>query len=264
MPEAHRVTRYSDVCGGTDEFKRMLTEEPQVATSHAGRELLASLLEDGMYMLDRMSGRLTQYEAFREEVRHLLASLDAVVPPDMPLAGREASLVRVAITRGDTDLDARTLIHQVEEVRQVANDMEGALRRHQEGAIVLARAYASLRGQRGWPDGLSTAQAEIHSSTEIPAWIPQAWLPPSPHAEQIVNQLMSGRASLLAELELDSYPVGPQGREPIVQFEDGGVMPLRVVRWDEAVQNFHPLGQVPHPRGLKYRPRDAGPDALPA
>jgi hypothetical protein len=41
-------------------------------------------------------------------------------------------------------------------------------------------------------------------------------------------------------------------------------MPLRVVRYDEAVENFHPLGQQPHPRGLRYRPREAGPDAPPA
>lgn len=264
MPDAHRTTRYSDVCGGTDEFKRILTEEPLVAESQAGRETLASLLEDGMYMLHRMSGRLAEYEAFREEVRHLLATLDAVVPPDMPEAEREASHIREAVARSDTGLDARTLIHQAEEVRQVANDMEGALRRHQEGAIMLARAYATLRGQRGWPDGLSTEKADPRLGTDIPGWIPQAWLPPAPHAERIVNQLTSGRASLLSEIELDSYPVGPQGREPIVQFEDGGVMPLRVVRWDEAVQNFHPLGQQPHPRGLKYRPRDAGPDAQPA
>ncbi len=264
MAGAHRVTRYSDVCGGTDEFKRILTEETQLAGSGQGRASLGSLLEDGMYMLRRMSGRLTEYEAFRDEVRHLLARLDAVVPPDMPVAEREASRIREAVTPGNTGLDARALVDQAEEVRQVANDMEGALRRHQEGAIALARAYAILRGHRGWPDGLSSQTSELHSSTEIPAWIPKAWLPPSPHAERIVDQLASGRASLLSDLELDSYPVGPQGREPVVQFEDGGVMPLRVVRWDEAVQNFHPLGQVPHPRGLKYRPRDAGPDAQPA
>ena len=264
MPDAHRITRYSDVCGGTDEFKRILTEEPHLADSHEGRASLASLLEDGMYMLHRMSGRLTEYEAFREAVRQVLASLDAVVPPDMPVAEREASHIRKAVTPGNAGLVARRLIHQAEEVRQVANDMEGALRRHQEGAIALARAYATLRGQRGWPDGLSSEMTGAQSSTDIPAWIPQAWLPPAPHAERIVNWLIRGRASLLSDRELTGYPVGPQGREPVVQFEDGGVMPLRVVRWDEAVENFHPLGQVPHPRGLKYRPRDAGPDALPA
>jgi hypothetical protein len=92
----------------------------------------------------------------------------------------------------------------------------------------------------------------------LPAWVPEAWLPPPPHAERIVDWLRRGRAALLSEAEAVKLPVGPQGREPWVQFEDGGVMPLRVVRWSEEVQNFHPLGQDPHPRGRLYRKRDAG------
>ena len=69
MPDPHRTTRYSDVCGGTDEFKRILTEEPLVAESQAGRETLASLLEDGMYMLHRTSSRNASYSASRPDIR---------------------------------------------------------------------------------------------------------------------------------------------------------------------------------------------------
>jgi hypothetical protein len=264
MSASNRVTRYSDVCGGTDEFKRILTEEGVRAATADGCAELAALVADGAYMLARMQVRLTEYEAFREAVRSTLASLDAIVPPDMPLAERETTALEISLGRNGADLDARDLIHRVEEVRQVANDMEGALRRHQEGAVAIARAYGALRGHRGWPDGLEPEMASADPVRDAPAWIPQAWLPPSPHREHIVASLVRGRASLLTESELDAYPVGPQGREPIVQFEDGGVMPLRVVRYDEAVENFYPLGQEPHPRGLLYRPRDAGPDAPPA
>lgn len=264
MTPPMRVTRYSDVCGGTDEFKRLLTEERDRANTADGRTELASLVEDGVYMLARMQVRLDGYEAFREAVRNTLAALDAIVPPDMPLAARETSALEAALSPNGAALDARDLIHRVEEVRQVANDMEGALRRHQEGAVALARAYGALRGHRGWPDGLEPTARVEEAATHDPAWIPQAWLPPSPHREHIVASLVRGRASLLTESELDAYPVGPQGREPIVQFEDGGVMPLRVVRYDDAVENFYPLGQQPHPRGLRYRPREAGPDAPPA
>ena len=264
MAAPNRVTRYADVCGGTDEFKRMLTEERERADSSSGRAELASLVADGAYMLARMQVRLTEYEAFRETVRKTLASLDAIVPPDMPLAARETTALDNALGPNGAALDARDLIHRVEEVRQVANDMEGALRRHQEGAVALARAYGALRGHRGWPDGVEPEPASAEPARDAPAWIPQAWLPPSPHREHIVASLVRGRASLLTESELDACPVGPQGREPIVQFEDGGVMPLRVVRYDEAVENFYPLGQQPHPRGLRYRPREAGPDAPPA
>lgn len=263
MAAPMRVTRYSDVCGGTDEFKRILTEELPRAHTPSARAELGSLVADGAYMLDRMQMRLTEYEAFRETVRATLVALDEIVPPDMVLATRETGSLEGALRADEIDLDARDLIHRAEEVRQVANDMEGALRRHQEGAISLARAYATLRGHRGWPDNLTPDAPVSPSTTDLPAWIPQAWLPPAPHAEAIVDFLIRGRASLLSDAELDTYPVGPQGREPIVQFEDGGVMPLRVVRWDNDVENFHPLGQVPHPRGLRYRPREAGPDAPP-
>ena len=78
-----------------------------------------------------------------------------------------------------------------------------------------------------------------------------------------MDWLRRGRAALLPEAEVARYPVGPQGREPLVQFEDGGVMPLRVVRWNEEVRNFHPLGQDPHPRGRLYRKRAVGPEAPP-
>ena len=264
MAPPTRITRYADVCGGTDEFKRVLTEEPDRASTADGRDELSSLIADGAHMLARMQVRLNDYQAFRETVRTTLAMLDAIVPPDMPLAARETTSLETALGADGGTLDARDLIHRAEEVRQVANDMEGALRRHQEGAVALARAYGALRGHRGWPDGLTAEVALATGSPDVPSWIPQAWLPPSPHAERIVDFLVRGRATLIEDAELDAYPVGPQGREPVVQFEDGGVMPLRVVRWDDAVENFHPLGQAPHPRGLRYRPREAGPGAPPA
>jgi hypothetical protein len=87
--------------------------------------------------------------------------------------------------------------------------------------------------------------------------VPEAWLPPSPHREVIVDWLRRGRAAVLSEAEAERFPPGPQGREPLVQFEDGGVMPLRAVRWSDEVRNFYPLGTAPHPRGLLYRKRDA-------
>jgi hypothetical protein len=89
--------------------------------------------------------------------------------------------------------------------------------------------------------------------------VPEAWLPPSPHREEIVDWLRRGRAALLSDEEAARFPAGPQGREPLVQFEDGGVMPLRAVRWSDEVRNFYPLGSTPHPRGRLYRSRHAAP-----
>jgi hypothetical protein len=273
--EALRTTRYSDVCGGTDEFKRLLLEEPATATTPEGRASLRALLDDGMYMLARMEVRLREYQAFRDTLARLTAAMRAIEEPRLADAAAEAEAVRARLQelegaaspaeRGD---EVRDLIDRVEAIRQVANDMEGALRRHKEGAIEAGRAYLRLRGDRGWDDGLASpagpdGRGQSVPAAGIPPGVPEAWLPPSPHREVIVDWLRRGRAALLSEAEAERFPPGPQGREPLVQFEDGGVMPLRVVRWSEEVQNFYPLGTTPHPRSRLYRRTDQR-EAVPA
>lgn len=252
-----RTTRYSDVCGGTDEFKRFLTEEAATAAGPDGRETLRQLLEDGMYMLARMETRLRQYQALRDVLAGVAAQMRTIDEPRLTDAMAEAERIRALLAEGDghaAALPARELVERAEEIRQVANDMEGALRRHKDAALGALRACRETLGQRDGAAGEDEA---------TPAWIPEAWLPPPPHKELIVDWLKRGRATLLSDEETAGLPAGPQGKEPWVQFEDGGVMPLRVVRWDAGVRNFHPLGIAPHPRGALYRKRQAGPDAPP-
>jgi hypothetical protein len=261
-----RATRYSDVCGGTDEFKRLVVEEPEVAATPAGRQALRGLVDDGLYMLARMEVRLREYQGFRDELSHILDRFKEITEPRLADAAAEADRLRQTLSSG-ADLSTEELIRRAEEIRQVANDMEGAMRRHKEATIAAGKAYLALKGSRGWDDGLPTAAeqngangaaSDLIVPHPLPTWIPEAWLPPSPHREKIVDWLIRGRAALLSDEEVDRLPVGPQGREPQVQFEDGGVMPLRVVRWSEEVRNFHPLGTDPNPRGRNYRKRDAG------
>jgi hypothetical protein len=270
-----RTTRYSDVCGGTDEFKRLLSEEPQYVPSAEGRQALRDLVDDGLYMLARMEVRLREYQAFRDELERLVQQMRGIEEPRLGDAQAEAERLRRHLD-AEAELPAEELIDRAEEIRQVANDMEGALRRHQEAAIAAGRAYLTLKGARGWDDGTTRGtpasvsaggsspgeRAGVTMAPVLPPGVPEAWLPPSPHREIIVDWLLRGRAALLSEAEAASFPAGPQGREPLVQFEDGGVMPLRVVRWSEEVKNFHPLGSTPHPRGRLYRQRNANP-ALP-
>jgi hypothetical protein len=268
-----RTTRYSDVCGGTDEFKRLLREEPQLAGSAAGRESLLSLLDDGMYMLARMELRLREYQQLRDTMARLAASMQTIEEPRLGDAAASAAALRERLQgapEGPPDAAlVQQLIDQAEEIRQVANDMEGALRRHKEAVIEAGRAYLRLRGGRGWDDGPAAPAdgaapgaagaadgAPAPTGRSLPDGVPEAWLPPSPHREVIVDWLSRGRAALLTEEEASRFPPGPQGREPLVQFEDGGVMPLRVVRWSDEVNNFYPLGATPHPRGRLYRKRD--------
>jgi hypothetical protein len=304
-----RTTRFSDVCGGTDELKRLVVEDTTAAATPEGRAAVQGLVDDGLYMLARMEERLREYQAFRDNLARLVEQMRVIPEPRLADAAREAAAMRQHLQHLDSataPLDVAGLVRRAEEIRQVANDMEGALRRHKEAAIAAGSAYVALRGRRGWNDGIAgltsppapaasavadsrdprapsgqaragaPAQAAAPASAgsgegpggaqPLPPGVPEAWLPPSPHREQIVDWLVRGRAALLADEEVAKLPVGPQGREPWVQFEDGGVMPLRVVRWDDAVRNFHPLGQDPHPRGRLYRGRNAGvpPSAAPA
>ncbi|HEU5315019.1 MAG TPA: hypothetical protein VFX49_02850 [Chloroflexota bacterium] len=240
-----RTTRYSDVCGGTDEFKRVVAEESDTAATPEGRAALRGLVDDGIYMLARMEVRLREYQAFRDELARLVESMRAIPEPRLADAQREAETLRALLsTEGaPSGAEATELMVRAEEIRQVANDMEGALRRHKEAVIAAGKAYVALMRERPATD------------EEIPGWIPQGWLPPAPHREKIVDWLKRSRATLLSDEEAAKLPVGPQGREPWVQFEDGGVMPLRVVRWNEEVRNFHPMGTDPHPRGRLYRRR---------
>jgi hypothetical protein len=292
-----RTTRFSDVCGGTDELKRLVVEDTTAAATPEGRAAVKGLVDDGLYMLARMEERLREYQAFCDKLAQLVEQMQAVPEPRLADAAREAAAMRRHLDSVSEPIDVADLVRRAEEIRQVANDMEGALRRHKEAAIAAGSAYVALRGRRGWNDGIAglappasaapdsgeprdsgartgtsaTAQAAMPATPAaagsgegsggaqpLPPGVPEAWLPPSPHREQIVDWLVRGRAALLTDEEVAKLPVGPQGREPWVQFEDGGVMPLRVVRWDDAVRNFYPLGHNPHPRGRLFRGRSAG------
>jgi hypothetical protein len=240
--DALRATRFSDVCGGTDEFKRVLAEEADLTVSSVGREALHGLVDDGIYMLARMEVRLREYQGFRDALAQLVGTMREIPEPRLADAQREAVALRALLGLA-ADLPTKELMERVEEIRQVANDMEGALRRHKEAVIAAGKAYVALMREKP------------ATEDEIPDWIPQGWLPPAPHREKIVDWLKRARATLLSDAQVAALPVGPQGREPWVQFEDGGVMPLRVVRWNEEVRNFHPMDADPNPRGRLYRGR---------
>jgi hypothetical protein len=239
-----RATRFSDVCGTIDELKRVLYEEPQtVATSP---ESLAALADDALRMLRRMEPRLHEYERFRAAVTALAAAMQEM--GDAPRYDPATPLLEALLQRRQAlSEDERTVVvAEAEAIREVAIDLEKRLYRYKDLALALGRAYRDVQGGRSWVlDG-----DEVETAAELPGQPEWAqWLPPSPHRERILRYLRAGRAHLLPP---DGAGDGRE-RPPLLQFEDGGVMPLPVVRWSEDVRNFYPADAPPHARGLLYR-----------
>jgi hypothetical protein len=104
---------------------------------------------------------------------------------------------------------------------------------HKDLALRTHQAFLDVKGSRPWlttEEGQSTLLATVRKQY-------QAWLPPDPHRERLLNWLSRSRAHLPEEK-------GPGG-EPYVQFEDGGCILMSQVRWSEEIGNFHPASMSP-------------------
>jgi hypothetical protein len=141
------------------------------------------------------------------------------------------------------------VVDLAEAIRDVAVHLEKALYRYKDVTLDIGRVYRRAKGDRGWMLDDADAQTNAAPAGE-PAWM--AWLPVSPHRERIVRYLHAGRAHLLAATDTHSDGLNPA---PLIQFEDGGVIPLPAVRWSDELGNFYPADAPPHPRGLDYRDR---------
>ncbi|MSS70085.1 MAG: hypothetical protein EXS64_01200 [Candidatus Latescibacteria bacterium] len=231
-----RETRFSDVCGTVDELKRMLNEGPEARTP----EVLVGFVQDCIHMLERMELRLGEFQRFRDEAAGLVERMqmigDSRRSDGIQFAG--AMMRRFTEGRALSAEEVAGLSEQAEEVRSVAGEMEQLLRRSKEVAMEVGRLYREVEGGRGWDR--EGREAEAAGMEERLA----AWLPPSPHREQILDYLKKGRAHLL-----------PAEGPPLVQFEDGGVIALSAVRYSEAVSNFVPASFDPSPRAQLYRGR---------
>lgn len=237
-----RRTQFSDVCGTIDELKRMVHEEPEAVVG--APEALEALVDDALFMLARMEPRLREYEQFRIEIVALAAALQEVGDSRRQEALAAAPALRALLRRARllTGDERAAAIASAEAIRAVAQDLESKLYRYKELALALARAYRAIQGNRSWVLDESEAQSAAMLPGE-PEWA--QWLPPSPHRERILRYLRAGRAHLL--------PADDKAQPPLLQFEDGGMMPLPVVRWSDEVRNFHPVDAPPNAHGLLYR-----------
>ncbi|MGI8912215.1 MAG: hypothetical protein ACR2JY_00245 [Chloroflexota bacterium] len=241
-----RRTRFSDVCGTIDELKRMLHEEPEAGALHPA--ILESLIDDALFMEARMEGRLHEYEQFRTQITAITEQLQNLGASrrQTAIAVAPALKAQLASERPLAGAERAEAVNRAEAIRAVAQHLEDTLSRYKTLTLELARAYRAIQGNRSWmldeEDTLETPMARE------PAWA--RWLPPSPHRERIERYLRAGRAHLLP----NDPASGEQQSEapPLVQFEDGGVLPLPAVRWADDVRNFYPADAPPHPHGLQH------------
>lgn len=266
---AARIARFSDVCGTTDELKRVLYEEAESAAARP--EVLESLVDDALFMEARMELRLREYERFRDEVVDIVAVLQQIGGSRRQEALAQSPRLKRLLRLGRPleEAEREEAVDLAETIRGVAQHLEDNLGAYKNVALALGRAYRNIQGNRHWVLDEQEAEAAAHLAGRTPTTVEVAghdapepqpgepewarWLPPSPHRERILRHLRAGRAYLLPpEGDARSGGVWP----PLVQFEDGGVMPLPVVRWSEEVRNFYPKGSPPHPRGRLYRGRD--------
>ena len=237
-----RTTRFSDVCGTTDELKRLLYEERErVAAAPA---ILRELVTDQLYMLGRMELRLRDYRQLRDDVARLHRALESVDSPRRPEADRAAAALRPLLEDDQPLGDAETtaIVDYAEQIRSVAGHLEQILRAHMDVALALVESYEHARGGRPWPVPGAAADAAPDAASAVPStW--EAWLPSEPHRARLVDFLSKSRAYVI-------WPDGSangRGEQPLVQFEDGGLMPMSEVRWSDAVRNFYPASQGESP-----------------
>ncbi|MAG36759.1 MAG: hypothetical protein CL878_11040 [Dehalococcoidia bacterium] len=240
-----RTTRFSDVCGTTDELKRLLYEEPErIAADPA---ILRELVTDQLYMLDRMELRLREYQQLRAEVERLHRTLEDIDPPRRPEADQAAAALGPLLEDGQPlgNEESTAIVRYAERIRSVAGHLEQVLRAHMDVALALTESYERARGGRPWPAPGAATEPELPTEQAVPStW--EAWLPREPHRARLVDFLNRSRA----------YVIWPdsRGEQPLVQFEDGGLMPMSEVRWSDAVRNFYPASQgEPQAQAREYR-----------
>jgi len=236
----YRQTRFSDVCGALDEVKRLLHEERD-RVFKSPENSLEPLLEDTLFMLFKMSDRLKEYRSFIEEVRMYTELTEKVKEVDLGRAENFMKFLRsyVKSIKGSEEADFEKLDNVAESIRSVANDLEHKLRACKELSLKIYDCFLKVKGNRSW---LLEERGNLTAHLEKKY---QAWLPPRPHKDKLLEYLVKSEAHVIEA----SQPI----EQPIVQFEDGGLIPMSKARYNPDMDNFYPAGFKPSPGGRRYR-----------
>lgn len=229
-----RQTRFSDVCGSIDELKRLLHEQDEKEASNR-RDGMDSLLKDALFMLERMKGRLGEYKEFRKQIGQALSSLNQT--EEVKTQKAEEAIASLHNCIQSKEVFEKTGLGKMDEaaesIRTVAGAQEDRLRRHKDLALKIEEYFQEICGDRPW----LIKEADVPSFHERVRRKYQAWLPPKPHADMLLEFLQDSRAYVLDKEEA--------GQEPLIQFEDGGSITMSQVRYDAKIRNFHPASFRP-------------------
>ena len=231
-----RETKFSDVCGTIDELRRMLSSsrlEPHET------EEIRGLVQDALYMIGRMEDRLREYERFRERLKLILEEALKIKAPETKKAEESAEKIYKWISRGMPKSRLEEILETAEEIRRIADELESSLRAYKERCLDLIELYGKVKGLRDWGK-----DEKKRIGKPLPILMPlekilesiQEWLPPEPHRTKILEFIKAGRAHLLPK---------KRRQQPIVQFEDGGSIPLHKVRYSERIKNFYHADNPP-------------------
>lgn len=220
-----RVTRFSDVCGTLDELRKMFEKG---SLDRGEIETAINLVDDAIYMIGRMLTRLQEYEDFKEELRSILNTMDQIEIVEETKPRKVTDKLRSLISKGFSEKkDLERSVELAEEIRQIANKLERALRTYKGKFLDVVELYGRVKGVRDW-----SKDEKEKIGTALPILIPineilenvKEWLPPEPHRSKIIDFVKAGRA----------YIQPKRRREPpVVQFEDGGTIPLHKIRYSE-------------------------------
>jgi hypothetical protein len=235
-------TRFSDVCGTMDELKRLLYEEYEKAASKP-KDFIEPLLEDALFMLGRMKERLKEYKDFREEITKVSSLLNQVKDANVQNAEDAVVFLHTCIRskKAFRGVKIKKMDEAAEAIRTVAGTQENRLRSFKDLALKVYSLFGEICGDRAW----LIDEADSKSFIEKLKRKYQAWLPPQPHCDKLLKLLKNSRVYVLEKMGA--------GGEPVVQFEDGGSIPMSRIRYDPKIQNFYPASFKPASTGRKYR-----------
>ena len=112
-------------------------------------------MDDAGYMISRMHRRCESYVSFATEVATLCERMKAVNAPEPEEAEEKINQIRSFLEQTPENVPAglKQLHELAENVRDVANRMEGCLSAYRDPAIEIGRLYENIRGARHWEKG---------------------------------------------------------------------------------------------------------------